>query len=127
MSEAGYPITVHEWKRGTPLDSAKEVFHGDTKDNGYGDNPFVLVDGRGNRAVIIVRNRTTFSREQYLLVNSDFRKLSLPPKSSIEGQLDGQLLVTLDEDWTPEGQVHSFAQGSVLAVPLMAAERDPRT
>ena len=38
MSEAGYPITVRQWKRGQPLESAEEVFRGDTKDNGYGNN-----------------------------------------------------------------------------------------
>ena len=37
MSEAGYPITVRQWKRGQPLESATEVFRGDVKDNGYGD------------------------------------------------------------------------------------------
>jgi prolyl oligopeptidase len=50
MSEAGYPITVREWKRGEPLESAKEIYRGDTKDNGYGDNPHaVLTDGQGHR------------------------------------------------------------------------------
>lgn len=125
MSEAGYPITIREWRRGTPLDSAKEIFRGDTKDNGYGDNPFVFVDAQGNRAVVIARNRTTFSREQYLLVNGAVKKLALPMKSTIEGLLDGQLLVALEENWTPDGQAKSYAQGSVLAVPLEAARRDP--
>ena len=42
MSEAGYPITMRRWKRGEPLESAEEVFRGDIKDNGYGDNPRVF-------------------------------------------------------------------------------------
>src|SRR6202161_2523695 len=53
MSEAGYPITVREWKRGEPLESAKEVFRGDVKDNGYGDSPGVFMDAEGRRATII--------------------------------------------------------------------------
>jgi len=64
MSEAGYPISVRECKRGEPLESAKEVFRGDTKDNGYGDNPFVFVDGEGNKVAAQshdVRTRLLFA------------------------------------------------------------------
>ena len=53
MSEAGYPITIREWKRSEPLESSKEVYRGDTKDNGYGDNPGVLTDAQGHRVAII--------------------------------------------------------------------------
>ena len=80
MSEAGYPITVRKWKRGTPLESAVEVYRGDTKDNGYGDNPAVLVDGQGHRVAVIERNKTTFEHEWYLLLPTDQRSWSLPLK-----------------------------------------------
>ncbi len=125
MSQAGYPITVREWKRGEPLESAKEVFRGAVTDNGYGDDPSVFDDGQGHRAAIIERNLTTFTREIYLLLPTGAKKLALPLKSSVEGLLDGQLLVNLDEDWTPAGQTRSFTQGSLLAVPLEAATKDP--
>jgi prolyl oligopeptidase len=124
MSEAGYPITVRAWKRGTPLESAKEVFRGDVKDNGYGDHASSLVDGQGNHAVMIERNLTTFTREYYLLVNGAPKKLSLPAKTDLDTLLDGQLIIALDEDWTPAGQ--TFKQGSVVAVPLQEATRDPQ-
>jgi len=39
--------------------------------------------------------------------------------------LDGQLLVTLDEDWKPEGQTNKIAQGSVIALDLASVEKDP--
>src|ERR1700756_2329064 len=66
MSEAGYPITVRQWKRGQPLENAEEVFRGDTKDNGYGNNARVLVDGQGHHALIVQRNLSTFAHENYL-------------------------------------------------------------
>jgi len=28
MSKAGYPINVHEWKRGEPIEKSKEVYRG---------------------------------------------------------------------------------------------------
>jgi prolyl oligopeptidase len=125
MSEAGYPITVRRWKRGEPLESAKEVFRGDTKDNGYGDNPRVFIDGQGHQAALVERNLSTFAHENYLLLPGGPKKMGLPLKSSVDGMLDGQLLVTLDEDWTPEGQSNKISQGSVVAIDLAAAEKDP--
>ena len=53
MSESGYAITVRQWKRGQPLESAKEIFRGTTKDNVYVDDPPLYVDGEGNRAALI--------------------------------------------------------------------------
>ena len=75
MSEAGYPITVRKWKRGTPLESSIEVYRGDVKDNGYGDDPGVLVDGRGNKVALIERSKTTFESEWYLLLPDGPKKL----------------------------------------------------
>jgi prolyl oligopeptidase len=125
MSEAGYPITVRQWKRGQPLESAKEVFRGDVKDNGYGNNPRVFVDGQGHHALLVERNLSTFAHENYLLLPGGARKLALPLKAIVDGMLDGQLLVTLDEDWAPEGQSNKITQGSVVALDLAAVAKDP--
>ncbi len=124
MSEAGYPITIREWKRGQPLENAKEVFRGDVKDNGYGDNPAVLKDAQGHRAVLVERDLTTFESEYYLRLPGGFRKLGLPRKADLNGLLDGQLLVALNEDWTPQGQTTKFVQGSVVSLALEAVETD---
>jgi prolyl oligopeptidase len=124
MSEAGYPVTVREWKRGEPLESAKEVFRGDTKDNGYGDNPFVYVDGQGNKVAGIVRNRTTFEHDYYLLLANGPEKLGLPPKTKIDDFVEDQLLFTLAEDWTPAGQTITYKQGTVFALKVEEAKKD---
>ena len=89
MSEAGYPITVRKWKRGTPLESSIEVYRGDVKDNGYGDDPGVLVDGKGNKVALIERSKTTFESEWYLLLPDGPKKLELPLKCNVDG-LAGQ-------------------------------------
>ncbi|MGA2047885.1 MAG: prolyl oligopeptidase family serine peptidase [Terracidiphilus sp.] len=123
MSEAGYPITVREWKRGEPLEHAKELFRGDVKDTG--DGPSVLIDGQGHHAVMIERRLTFFEVEEHLLLPGGLKKLALPKKIDVNGLLDGQLLVSLDEDWTPEGQTQSLAKGSVISLDLEAVKRDP--
>jgi prolyl oligopeptidase len=125
MSEAGYPITIRRWKRGQPLESSEEVFRGDVKDNGYGDNPKVFIDGQGHRAMLVERNLSTFAQESYLLLPGGAKKLALPLKASVDDLLDGQLLVTLNEDWTPQGQTNKIGQGSVIALDLASAEKDP--
>ena len=124
MSEAGYPVTIRRWKRNEPLDQAKEVFRGDTKDNGYGDYPIALSDGQGHHAAIVVRNLSTFAHENYLLLPDGAKKLALPLKASVVGLLDGQLLISLDEDWTPAGQTKNIAQGTLAAFDLAAIEKD---
>jgi prolyl oligopeptidase len=123
MSEAGYPITVRKWKRGTPLESAVEVYRGSTKDNGYGNDPLVFVDGSGHRVAVVMRNMTTFEHEWYLLLPSGPKKLNLPKKAGLEGLQDNQLLVSVDEEWKLEGQ--TIPQGSVVSLDLAAAETDP--
>jgi len=123
MSEAGYPITIREWKRGTPLETATEVFRGDVTDTL--DNPNVLIDRLGNKAVLIERNLTIFTREYYLLVQGKAKKLGLPSKMDFQGLVNGHLIVSINEDWTPEGQGAPFAQGSVLSFELRDAEKDP--
>jgi prolyl oligopeptidase len=125
MSEAGYPITVRQWKRGQPVETAQEVFRGNVKDNGYGDNARVFIDGKEHHAIIVERNLSTFAHENYLLLPGGARKLSLPLKATVGGLLDGQLLVTLDEDWMPDGQTEKVPQGSVVALDLAAVEKDP--
>jgi len=125
MSEAGYPVTVRRWRRGQPMESAEEVFRGDVKDNGYGDSARVFIDGGNHHAIIVQRNLSTFAHENYLLLPGGARKLSLPLKARVGGLLGGQLLVTLDEDWTPDAQTNMVAQGSVVALDLAAVEKDP--
>jgi prolyl oligopeptidase len=125
MSEAGYPITIRRWKRGQPLQSAQEVFRGDIKDNGYGNDPIVFVDGQGHRAVIVQRSLSTFAHENYLLLPDGAKKLALPLKARVTGLVSGQLLVTLDEDWTPQGQTTEIAGGSVIALELAAIQKEP--
>ena len=125
MSEAGYPITVRQWKRGQPLESAVEVYRGEVKDNGYGDNAQVFIDGQGHLAKIVQRNLSTFAQETYLLLPGGPKKLALPLKAYVSGMLDGQLLIELNEDWSPEGQTNKFVQGSVVSLDLAAAEKDP--
>src|ERR1035438_3104480 len=45
MTKSGYPFVVKVWKRGQPLDQAKEIFHG--TENNIGVQPETLNDSQG--------------------------------------------------------------------------------
>jgi prolyl oligopeptidase len=125
MTPSGYPYIVKRWKRGTPLDQAIEVFRGGASDGGYGVTPFALNDAQGHQALLIGRPISTFELEVSLVTAGGVRLLGLPRKVSPAGLLDGQLIFTINEDWTPTGGDKKFAQGSVLSFDLKAAEKDP--
>jgi prolyl oligopeptidase len=123
MGESGYPLTVRVWKRGQPLDSAKEVFRADPKD--MSATGFVLADGAGHRLPMIARNRSFFEIDWYFLQPDGPKKLDLPLKSSLDAMVDNQLVISLDEDWTPPGQTVAYKQGSIISVDAEAAKKDP--
>jgi prolyl oligopeptidase len=125
MTQSGYAYIVKEWKRGQPLDHAREIYRGSESDGGYGVTPFVLNDAQGHRAVLIVRPLTTFEADLSLVTPDGVKLLALPKKAQPAALLDGQLIVIIDEDWKPEGSEKSFAAGSVLAMDLAAVEKDP--
>jgi len=125
MSVAGYPIEIRMWKRGTPLESAVKVFRGDPSAEGWGVGIIPLVDGQGHHIAVIASSKSFFESEQYLLLPSGPKKLGLPLKCELRGLEDNQLLVSLNEDWTPEGQTKNIPQGAVISLDMTAVKADP--
>jgi prolyl oligopeptidase len=123
MTKSGYPFVVKIWKRGEPLERAKEVYRG--VETEMDAEPMEFDDGRGNQLVMILRNVNFFESELYLLTPSGAKRVGFPKKVEIEGLLNGQVILTVNEDWTPEGMSQKFVQGSVLSLDLKAVKSDP--
>jgi prolyl oligopeptidase len=123
MTQSGYAFVVKLWKRGTPLDDAKEVFRGKPSDVSAG--PGTLHDSQGHTAVILYRGVDFFHREIALYTPEGPRKISIPGKSDMHGMLDGPIILELNEDWKPEGLATTFKQGSFVALDLDAVKKDP--
>jgi prolyl oligopeptidase len=123
MTESGYPFIVKEWKRGTPLDSAKEVFRGEPSDISAGST--VLHDAQGDRLTIFQRAITAFESRWWIQTPSGLKELAIPRKASPAGLLSGRLLIDTHEDWTPNPAGPKFTQGSLLAVRLADIVADP--
>ncbi len=124
MTKSGYSFVVKRWKRGQPLDQAKEVYRGAETDE-LESGAETLNDGAGHRVTILVRGPTFFERERSLLTSDGAKRIALPGKAQIDGLVEGQIIVTLNQDWKPEGQDRAFAMGSIVSLNLEAIKKDP--
>lgn len=133
LTQAGYPRTIREWRRGTELTNAPVVFEGKKSDiavSAYIDDQRVRGGG-----IYEVRTRTLSAnatkywvrkiKYEHLLADDDplrgnvgdvpdFKELFVPEDCEIDfvGNL---LLITLRSNWTPEeGKLYN--QGSIIYV-----------
>jgi prolyl oligopeptidase len=123
MTQSGYPFVVKLWKRGEPLDHAKEIYRGTPSDVSAGAGS--LHDSQGHHVVLLTRGVNFFQREVSLYTPEGPKKIAIPGKSQIHGMLDGQIILELNEDWKPEGLTTSFPQGAIVALDLEAVRKDP--
>ncbi len=122
MTESGYPYIVKEWKRGTPLADAKEVFRGSKTDVSAGAT--VLRDAQGRpQAVIFGRSPSFFEETKFLLTDKGPVQLPFPLKSTIQGLVDNQVLLSLQQDFPERG----LREGDLLSYDLAALKADVST
>jgi prolyl oligopeptidase len=124
MTKSGYPFVVKEWKRGTPLDSAKEIFRGKETDE-VGSFAYTLDDAQGESLTVVTEGVTFFTYKNLLETPSGYKPLAIPAKANLAGLIDGRVLLSISEDWTPEGQTQHFKAGSLLELNLKAVLADP--
>ena len=115
LTASGYPFIVKRWQRGAPLESAEELIRGEADDVGVWPMALELEDGRVLQGAA---QADTFFTTRYWWFpegETDPVQWPIPPKSSPEGIYQGQLLVSLQEDWAPTGQDASFKSGDLVA------------
>ena len=120
LTKSGYAYVLKALKRGQPLDQAKEVYRGVETDVSV--SPFVLRDADG-KVVAVMANRgvTFFESETYLIEGDKPVKLDLPLKSSIQGYVDGQMVVLMEQDWPAKG----FKTGDLISFDLAKLKAAP--
>lgn len=123
MTTSGYPFVVKQWKRGTPLESATEVFRGAPTDEGAGAR--VLQDAQGDLVQLFVREVTFFESQTSIRTHRGIERLAIPAKAQVSNVLAGHLLVELREDWTPTTGAKLLRQGSLLDLRLADVLKDP--
>ncbi|MEM0986102.1 MAG: prolyl oligopeptidase family serine peptidase [Pseudomonadota bacterium] len=108
LTESGYPTTVKRWTRGTPLEAAETLYTGDVTDVGVW--PFIVELEDGRRLAMATEADTFFTATYwYFPDNAEAVKVPLPPKATIQGVWDGQILVILQQDW------ETFKSGDLIA------------
>ena len=121
MTKSGYPFVVKLWKRGQPLDQAKEVFRG--TENDVDASGLTLNDSQGHHVTLFEHGLNFFESEYFLWTPGGNKKLALPRKVDVNGLLDNQLIVTLNQDWKPSETM--IPMGSVISLDMDAVKRDP--
>lgn len=113
LTESGYPFVVKRLKRGQKLADAVELYRGAKTD--VAASPFTLEDAAGRRWFGFARAETFFTASYHLMKDgAEPVKFPTPPKSTPQGLFADQLLLTLEQDWTPEGQ-SPFKTGDLIA------------
>ncbi|HEX4311463.1 MAG TPA: prolyl oligopeptidase family serine peptidase [Acidobacteriaceae bacterium] len=123
MTQSGYPFIIKEWKRGTPVDSAKEVFRGQPDD--IFAHAYVLDDAQGDHLTLFQRTISFFESRWWVKTPAGLRELVIPRKATPAGLLSGRVLLEIHEDWSPNPSGPKFTQGSLLSVRLADLVRDP--
>lgn len=119
LTESGYASVVKRWKRGTPLESAETVFTGDKTDVASSGFRIELDDGRN---LGVISKSDTFFTSRYYLLRADGEpvQLPVPAKSNPNEIYKGQMLVSLQQDWTPDGQSTAFQSGDLVSFDMDA-------
>ncbi|WP_298158669.1 prolyl oligopeptidase family serine peptidase [Brevundimonas sp.] len=119
LTSSGYPMIVKRLKRGQSIDQAETLFTGQPSDVSVGAG--TLRDADGVIKAILINRGVSFYEGETHVLNADgtTTRLQLPAKSDIDALVQGQLVVTIKEDWTaPSGQ--EFRTGDVVAWTLDA-------
>ena len=124
MTSSGYAFVVKQWKRGTPLESATELFRGAATDQ-LGSSARVLHDAQGHQLVTFTRGVTFFEFQNFVQTPRGVERLTIPSKAGIVGLVNGYVIVELRENWTPDPHGKSYAQGSLVQMRYDDVVKDP--
>ena len=112
LTSSGYPRIVKEWKRGTPLGEAKQVFAGAPEDVSVSAS---VSHDHDHVYEMIHRGKTFFTSENHLRRGDQWVKLDKPDDAQV-GTFDEHILVQLRSDWKVNGR--TYPAGALLAAKL---------
>jgi len=122
ITESLYPFTTREWRRGTAIADAPEIYRGDAKDVSSGAS--LLRDAAGTiHGRVARRGVSFFESETHIWRNGAWTKLDIPLKASLGGIVDGRVLFSTDVEWVDGDQ--TFPADSIVSADLEAFKADP--
>jgi prolyl oligopeptidase len=108
LTASGYPRTVREWARGTPLADAETIFEGQTDDMSVGGFSDLTP---GFERDFLVRQITFWTNEMFLRRDGRLIKIDKPDDASASVHREW-LLIELRTPWTVDGT--TFPAGALL-------------
>ncbi|TFV93920.1 S9 family peptidase [Oxalobacteraceae bacterium OM1] len=109
MTTSGYPRTLREWKRGTPLSEATLVYEAQDKDMAVSASKDYTQEGYE----IVERRIGFYSGEAFLRRDGKLVRLD-KPDDAVVATFHDQLLLKLRSDWNVDGKV--YPQGGLVAI-----------
>lgn len=119
LTTSGYPFVVKALKRGQALADAKEIFRGAPSDVGVFGGDYESEDG--TQVHLVIQATTFFTANNFRVVDGRAEKITLPAKATVRGLHKGELIVTIEEDWTPPGSATAYKSGALLSITLDSA------
>lgn len=115
-TQSGYPFVVKRWTRGTPIEEAQEVIRGEESNVGVWPARFEQADGT---AYMMAIQAASFFESVYFYLpdgaTGEPVQMPLPRKSSPQTLFDGQLVFSIEEEWTPVEGGETYPTGSILS------------
>lgn len=111
LTDSGYPRVVKEWKRGTPLEDAVQVFEGEVSDISASSSYYV------DHGVVYEwrrRSVTFYTAQRWMKWKGEWTKLQVPDDMRLSTFAD-LLLFNPRSDWEFAGA--TFLQGSLVSIP----------
>ena len=113
---SGYPFVVKRWTRGTPIEAAETVVTG-AADN-VGVWPARFEDAEGNAYMLATQAESFFETIYWYLPDNaqgEPVRMPLPRKASPQALFAGQVVFSLEQDWTPVEGGETYPSGAVLS------------
>jgi prolyl oligopeptidase len=105
-TNSSYARIVKQWRRGTPISSARKIYEGEVKDVGSSATAFHTKEGDFG---LIVRSVSFFETDYFALHDGTAKKLDMPRSADLKGMMAGALLAVLREDYA------GFKKGALVA------------
>ena len=122
LSGSGYPRIVKEWKRGTPLSAATQIF--ESRENEIGASCEREFDHERKRDYCA--RRIDFERSEVFWMKDGKLVKIEKPDDAVTDTWDDELLIRLKSDWTIGTPAVTYKKGSLLMAKLEAFVRGDR-
>lgn len=112
QTDSGYPRIIKIWQRSTKLEQARQIFEVGQQSVAASVHRY---KHRGQNTDLLVDQPSYWARTYHQLIDNKVVPLVLPETAIILDMIDGEYLVSLQDNWSFDNQTYS--QGSLLLIP----------